>query len=310
MPAKIYFFLFLLPILLGISSCGRSGGDGQERKTNSPPVITSVVILPEKPKQENDLGAVVQGMDPDQDPVTYHYQWIKNDSEMIGENRNVLKSGTFRKKDLIRIKVTPSDGKVEGTPFLSAPVEILNSPPVIQEVKIEPPAASVREDLKALVKGFDPDGDFIYFDYKWERNGVVLPEESKEVFERTQFKKGDSIAVTVTPNDQEAFGTPKRSETVIVANSPPVILSSPPASIEGTTYRYQVKAEDPDHDPVTFTLKSGPKGMEIDKKTGLIRWEIGKVGKGSHTIEIEASDHEGAKSNQKFVISVDIRESQ
>ncbi len=307
MPIKIFPLLLMLTLLPGISSCGRSGGDAPEMKTNSPPVITSVIILPEKPKREKDLGVIVQGTDPDQDAVSYHYQWIQNDAEMIGENGNVLKSGTFKKGDLIRIRVTPSDGKVEGTPFLSAPVEVLNSPPLIQEVKIEPPVASAREDLKAVVQGFDPDGDFIYFDYKWERNGMVLPEERKEILERTRFKKGDSIAVTVTPNDQEALGLPKKSNPVIVSNSPPLIISSPPTSTEGAAYRYQVKADDPDHDPVAFTLKSAPKGMEIDKKTGLIRWEIGKEGKGTHTIEIEASDPEGAKSHQKYIISIDIK---
>jgi hypothetical protein len=307
MPIKIFPLLLVLSLLLGIFSCGRSERDGPEMKTNSPPVLTSVSILPEKPKQENDLGVIVQGMDPDQDSVTYHYQWIKNDAEMIGENRNVLKSGTFRKGELIQIRVTPSDGKVEGKPFLSAPVEILNSPPVIQELKIEPPIASASEDLKAVVKGFDPDGDFIYFDYKWEINGVILPEERKEILERARFKKGDSIAVKVTPDDREVTGLPKKSVAVVISNSPPIIISSPPTSIEGTIYRYQVKADDPDRDPITFTLKSGPRGMEIDKNTGLIRWGVGKEGKGTHTIEIETSDKEGATCTQRYLLIVDFK---
>lgn len=91
----------------------------------------------------------------------------------------------------------------------------------------------------------------------------------------------------------------------MISNSPPIITSSPPTSIEGMTYQYQVRVNDPDQDFVTFTLKSGPKGMAMDKNTGLIRWEIRKEDKGTHSIEIEASDNEGAKNIQQFTLMVD-----
>jgi len=308
-PMKIIFVLLILLLLLGIFSCGRSDKADPGSRTNSPPVIAAVRILPEKPTRENDLVVTVQGKDPDEDPITYLYQWIKNDTEMVGENRNVLKSGTFKKGDILLVKVVPSDGKVEGKPFLSDPVKVINSPPIIQEVKIGPKIASASEDLKAVVKGFDLDGDFIYYAYRWEKNGMVIPEEGKEILERNRFKKGDSIAITVTPDDRDLTGVPKKSDAVVISNSPPMIDSSPPTSIEGTTYLYQVKANDPDNDPVTFVLKSGPKGMEIDKNTGLIRWEIRNEDKGAHQIEIEASDNEGGKSSQRYLLIVDLRPS-
>jgi hypothetical protein len=78
-------------------------------------------------------------------------------------------------------------------------------------------------------------------------------------------------------------------------------------STEGTSYVYQVEAKDPDNDPFTFTLKSGPEGMEIDKKTGLLRWEIRGEHRGTYPYEIEVSDNEGAKSFQKFNVNVGIR---
>lgn len=307
MPMKIFSLLLILPLLLGIFSCGRSERVEPKSKTNSPPVIRSATILPENPTREKDLAVTVQGNDPDQDPITYFYQWVKNDEEMMGEKMNVLKSGTFKKGDVIQVKVVPSDGKMEGKPFLSNPVKTLNSPPIAQEVKIEPKIAFANEDLKAVVKGFDQDGDFIYYAYKWEKNGMIIPEEEKEVLQRNRFKKGDSIAVRVTPDDREVVGTPKKSNAVIISNSPPIIVSSPPTSVEKSTYLYQVKANDPDNDPVTFVLKSGPKGMEIDRNSGLIRWEIRKEDKGTHQIEIEASDNEGAKSSQRYLLNVEFK---
>jgi hypothetical protein len=54
-------------------------------------------------------------------------------------------------------------------------------------------------------------------------------------------------------------------------------------------------------------LKSGPKGMEMDKNTGLIRWEIRKENKGTHSVEIEVFDQEGAKSIQRYTLTVEFR---
>ena len=237
----------------------------------------------------------------------YRYQWIKNDEEMADENRNILKNEKFRKGDLLRVKVIPFDGKVEGRPFLSDPVRILNSPAVIQEVWIEPKSACANDNLKVLAKGSDADGDSVNYTYQWEKNGVILSEEKNEILERGHLKKGDSIVVTVTPNDGESIGIPKKSEPTTISNSPPIIVSSPTNKIDGNIYTYQVKANHPDNDPVIFSLKTAPKGMEINKETGLIRWQIGKGDQGTQSIEIEASDSEGAKSIQRYTLSIEFR---
>jgi len=303
---SVIFLLLLIPFV-GIISCEGKKPRTAASETNSPPVIISVMILPEKPTKESELSLSIQSKSLGGGPVTYQYQWIKNDEEMVGENQPCLKRGNFRKGDLIRVRVTPSDAKVTGTPFLSSPIKIHNSPPVIQDVWIEPKVACVTDNLKAIVKCSDLDGDFIYYTYRWERNGSVLSDERTETLEKGRFKKGDSIAVSVTPDDREVLGTPKRSEPLLISNSPPRIISSPPNSVENTTYTYQVTAIDPDNDPVTFTLKSGPPRMEVDKKTGLIRWEIRKEDKGTYPVEIEVSDSEGAKSTQRYTLTVDFR---
>lgn len=302
----LILILLIVPINLSCEK-PKSVGPGSTTKANSPPVITAVRILPENPNKENELSLVIQGNDPDRDSITFHYQWIKNDGDMIGENKNTLKPENLRKGDVIQVKVTPSDGKESGKPFLSPAVKILNSAPVIQGLSIEPKMPTVRDDLKVSMKSVDADGDPIYFVHQWEKNGVVLIDERREALEQGRFKKGDSITVTIIPDDREILGLPKRSDAVTILNSPPVIVSSPPFSAEGTKYQYPVKAMDPDNDPMTFNLKSGPKGMKIDEKTGFVHWEIQKEDKGTHSIEIEVSDNEGAKSLQRFGLVIEVR---
>jgi hypothetical protein len=47
--------------------------------------------------------------------------------------------------------------------------------------------------------------------------------------------------------------------------------------------------------------------MEIDKETGFVRWEIRKGDQGTQSIEIQASDSEGAKSFQRYTLSIKFR---
>ena len=304
----ILSFPFLLFFFLGmVLSCSGQQGREFQDKANLPPVISSVTILPNQPNKESDLSLSIQSQNPSGGPVTFRYQWIKNDEEIPGEIEIMLKSGNFRKGDLIRAKVTPSNGKTHGSPVLSPPVKILNSPPVIEEVWIEPKVAHVTDSLKAIVKGSDPDGDSINYVYKWEKNGLVLSGENTDILEPNRFKKRDSITVTVTPSDGEASGKPKKSEAITILNSPPTITSSPPTAPEGRIYSYRVTANDPDNEPIIFSLKTAPKGMEIDKETGLIRWEIEKWDQGPQLIEIEATDPEGAKSFQRFTLSFEFK---
>ena len=303
---KNHFFLLALLAATINLSCENLEGTSLKSKPNSPPVITSARIVPEGPNVGSELIVFTQSQDPDGDSVTYLYEWVKNDEEISGENKNILKIGNFGKGDLIRVKVTPSDGKAEGRAFLSDPVKILNSPPVIQELWMEPKMVYANDPIRVHLKSHDFDGDSIYYTYRWEKNGVVLTEERAEVLEVGRFKKGDSITVTVTPDDRESQGPSIRSAPIMILNSPPVIISSPPTSVKENDYIYQVKAYDPDNEPTFFVLKSGPKGMEIDKDTGVIRWAIQSQDRGTHSIEIEVSDKEGAKSLQRFALNVEI----
>ena len=304
---RILAVFSVLISVLGMVSCENQSGTASGSKANSPPSIKGVRIFPEKPVRGYDLSLSIEAQDPNGDTITYEYQWNRNEQEIPRGTHSILDHNTFKKGDLIRVKVTPNDGKARGAPFLSSPVKVLNSLPVIQEVRIEPRVPVVSDSLKVFCRSDDKDGDFVYFTYQWETNGVVLTEERGEVLDRGRFKKGDSITVTVTPDDREVLGVPKRSDPVIISNSLSVIISSSPSRLEGNLYSYQVKANDPDNDPITFTLVAGPKGMKIDKSSGLIQWEVRKGDKGVFPVEIEASDPDGAKSIQTYTLTLEVR---
>ena len=104
---------------------------------------------------------------------------------------------------------------------------------------------------------------------------------------------------------QGAFSELVYQIQVRAVNSPPVILTSPNTSgAIGSTYLYQVGAEDVDQDRLTFSLVSGPEGLTIDANTGLVQWTPGAGQDGSVDVEIAVSDSLGASVNQAYTIEV------
>ena len=47
--------------------------------------------------------------------------------------------------------------------------------------------------------------------------------------------------------------------------------------------------------------------MEMDKKTGLIKWEVRKEDQGDQNIEVDVSDDAGGKCTQRYTVKVDFR---
>jgi hypothetical protein len=292
-------------VLLVVVGCT---GEAPEKSTvdNSPPSIRSVEITPERPYSRTQLGVAVKAHDPEGNPIQYRYQWMRNDRDIAGAHAKILASEHFGKGDSISVRVTPSDGKLKGNEVTSRRVRILSSPPRVTRVAMDPELPRKNSTLKARVEASDPDGDTIAYSYKWSKNGNVLIGESSETLKDPTLKKGDRIILRVTPYDTEATGEKVASQGIVILNSAPVITSSPHAQrLKSGHYRYQVVAEDPDGDPITFSLSpASPQGMTIDPRTGLIQWSIDRNYSGTFTIEIIASDGDEGKCTQKYNLAI------
>jgi hypothetical protein len=201
-----------------------------------------------------------------------------------------------------------TDGEVEqGTSkSLVSNEEEKNQAPEVTSIKIAYISdTSPRDGLRAVVQAKDPDGDEISFKYQWKRNGEDIIGATEEVLEwQEDLKKGDKISVEVIPSDGKQEGVWRAEGEFIIPNSPPKIISEPEAKMEGGKFSYIVRAEDPDGDPVEFSLKNAPKGMVIEPATGLITWNFDKKDTGEYRIEIVASDPEGAKAVQILTLTI------
>lgn len=252
-----------------------------------------IKVLPEAPNATTDLIAVVSNME------ATAYRWEKNGTPLEDEHDQRLSAGKFGKGD--RITVTARSGGREAT----ATVEIGNARPIVRSVFLNPKDMYRGVDITATPVGYDVDGDYLRYTYSWFINGKDCGEHS-EVLKGNQFRKGDKISVTIVPADSQDDGIPFTSVPVTIPNAPPRFVSAPALNFTSRIYEYTAHAEDPDGDPVTYSLAQGPNGMTVNSTTGKVTWPITGSDGGVHTVEIRAQDNAGSVEYQKYTLTISI----
>lgn len=152
---------------------------------NLAPEMTEVIIVSDNSDDNSvaytnsTLTAKVEATDPDEDKITYAYQWKKyNETEKIfedidGKTDNTLSSDNFVKGDEIKVEVTPNDGTVDGDSIIIlSGLIISNSAPTQPTVSILPDPAYEDSDLICKVSNStDADEDSISYKYQWYKDG-------------------------------------------------------------------------------------------------------------------------------------------
>lgn len=296
---KRVLFVVLCSFLVVIMSCGGKKEEGI--KENSPPEIHELSLLPLNPTIESEISVRILASDIDGDPLTYRVKWFVNDKE-IGEGMS-LKYEEAKKGDKIFAEVTPFDGKKWGRPVKTGVITIGGIPPRIISLKVSPESLFVttpKVEISAMVE--DPDKDSIKLIVHWLVKDEVIPDSSNILdFKKYNVTKKDVITGAAYAYDGELRSEPFTFELHIANSSP--ILSSQTESIKASpeSLYYQVPIIDPDGDKLTFELLDGPKGVKIDKNTGVIFGNAGDVDKFS--VLVRAKDTDGAYLDAKFTLT-------
>ncbi|MCG6916238.1 MAG: putative Ig domain-containing protein [Deltaproteobacteria bacterium] len=298
--------IFLLAVgLIACSQQADNEGEGPTYRSvgDGDTTIRSVWIEPANPTSTTNLTSevLVRG-----EPTSrLSYQWLRNNVPIPGAIRPMLPSEQFSKGDFVSVQVRVAQAGADRDPVTSDPVLIGNTPPVVDWVSIGPAPPSSTTSLEAVAKGSDLDNDKLSFSYQWTVSGEPVVGQEGPTLASNYFKRGDQIEVTAVPYDGTDWGQPGSSVKVTISNSPPIIKSTPPGELRGgTTYRYQVQAEDADGDTLTFSLQGEPpKGMVIDSQTGVVEWQVVIPEKPvTYVYEVVVEDPEGAKSIQTVTL--------
>jgi hypothetical protein len=295
--------------VLGLMGCGLDSsqtdatGSGTA-EPNRPPLIRSVTIAPTPLVREGVVTATVDAEDLDRDALTFTFKWIVNDELRPEEVSSTFHPEGLNRGDRVAAEVIPHDGKVSGLPVRSKSVVVGNTPPTLRSVTIQPNGAKVGDRLVAKADGHDMDGDDVHYTYRWSHNNRLVLEGEQETMDTTGFARGDAIAVSVTPHDRDSHGKDQLSELLTLANSPPKFTSSAQGVLAQGQFSYVASAVDPENDPLTFALESGPPGMIISEKTGRIQWEAPAVSAGVYRVKILVKDDHQGWASQEFDVTL------
>lgn len=177
--------------------------------------------------------------------------------------RSILKRNIKRLPHLIAIVLT---GAAALSACQSAEKKIIqhNQAPEIVSADLFPPLPRQGEAIVVKANSTDEEKDAVTYRYQWFVNDQSVHDtlELPAAF----FKRGDKIAVEITPNDGFNDGPVFKTASVLVQNTPPEILSIqllPQPFLPGENIRAIVTGKDRDDDHIEYTYEWQKNGEPI-----------------------------------------------
>lgn len=266
------------------------------------PVIASVEG-PESGDEGDTLQYRVEASDPGGDDLTYSWTVGGGDPIDTGDNPTLVVEFPDDGGFIVEVTVTDEEGQ---TAVDSVLVTIANIAPTIESA-VGRESSDEGELVTFFALATDPAGSADPLTYAWDfgdGSDVVEGIDLTQVDHR--FADDGDYTVVVAVSDGDG-GQASETLEIEVSNVAPTIVSQPPAiAIVNQEYRYNVVAEDPGDDPLTFELVQGPPGMVVDDQDDLV-WTLplDLVDDGPFQVTVRVSDDDGASDEQAYEISTD-----
>ncbi len=251
----------------------------------------SLQITPNNVSRNSTIYLIAQGFNISVAKI----EWLVNDKITSSPTASQFNAAETKKGDKVQAKAI-----IQGKEILSNIIQIKNALPEISKVKILPEVFKPGDTMSVEVSGSDIDEDEVTISYEWTKNGEPAGNNKQIV---GLLKRGDRVSVKITPFDGEAYGRSGALHREIL-NLPPMISEDKKFNFDGRVYTYQIKATDPDGDPLTYSLKSAPAGMTIDPSAGLIKWNVPPEFKGKTPITVSVTDGHGGESLQSLTLEI------
>jgi RHS repeat-associated protein len=131
-------------------------------------------------------------------------------------------------------------------------------------------------------------------------SAIVIPAIDNSFIHSLTLAPGSNIISFVATDEA---GNIETQSITVTLSSLPVITSTPITSGDvGTQYNYDVNANDPDGNLLTYRFNSSPSGMIISSISGLITWV--PTAKGPYAVTVQVDDGVGGTVTQSFNILV------
>jgi translation initiation factor IF-1 len=173
---------------------------------------------------------------------------------------------------------------------------------VLGKAKLEIESVDNKDILKVTIqKTTNRDGGDITYRYEWSKNDQPVGDNSNSL---SGFKRGDRIAVKITPFDNEKQAGSPKTLTVEIQNTTPKVSEGKEIKNDGKILSYQVVATDPDGDILSYELLSGPEGMTIDNRSGIATWPLKGNNSGDYPVKVKITDGHGGETTYQLTATI------
>ena len=200
---------------------------------NNPPEVTSAIISPNQPVTVDDLQLVYTTQDLDNDPIIdTEIEWRVNNILALETSTTVLSTAT-QKGEIWQVKIRVTDG-IDWSDWLVQEVLIVNTPPIVESVSIQPNLVYTNDSLLVSYEYSDIDGDESNNPaITWSKDGIEQPAlDDLNPLPAEYTSKGDTWTVSLKAYDGESYSETAIQTTFTVQNSLPTItINEIPTSV-------------------------------------------------------------------------------
>lgn len=143
---------------------------------NNPPVLARATFDPSTVYTDTLITLDAIANDHDDDEVTLTVAWYVNGSVLSVTDPELDGDTWFDRDDEIYAIVTPDDGDDVGSPVTTSTFTVLNSPPTVPGVTMDPEDPEVGDDIHCdmTTVSTDADGDTLTYTFRWLVNGSAV----------------------------------------------------------------------------------------------------------------------------------------
>ncbi|MEA2623057.1 MAG: hypothetical protein QOH61_1967, partial [Chloroflexota bacterium] len=240
--------------------------------TNRAPVVDTATITPSGPTTAQTLTATVTSHDADGDTLTPSFQWTRNGADISGATASTLNlatAGNGDRGDVIRVRVTVSDGNLTSGPVTASPVTVANSAPVFSTNFVT--RSDVEGDAISLdANASDADTDTLTYGATGLPAGISIDPLTGVLSGTLSGTSAGSYTVSITVTDGTLTDTDTLPWTVTNANTAPVMDSvsvAPSGPTTNQTLTATPAAHDAEGDSLTYAFQWTRNGADISGAT-------------------------------------------
>jgi len=238
-------------------------------------------------------------------PAIISYRWSVNNVVIPDIDADALPPDYFHKNDKILCEITVRDslGK-ESEPYKVSPLTIKNSPPKITYADfVQVDSIYKGANLSVDLEYEDIDDDDITIRYNWYMGNKLISTDS--ILDGQLLEAGKNVKVELVPYDGDTTGENfEITRPVLIQNLPPNIINTPSPVFNKNILTCKINAEDPDGDPISYSIEEGPSGMTIDN-SGNISWRIPEqMNDTTYKVIVKVTDSKGAGNKIQIPLKV------